>query len=119
MSQFTAAMAKVTSNRKLSRKVRRASSAMAMAMHRNWADLSKRSVRLGRPPISRQVRELIRTMALANTLWRAPRIHGELRKLGIEISERTVSRILQTVKAATLADLEDISSESYRGDGRD
>jgi putative transposase len=33
-------------------------------------------------------------MATANPLWRAPRIHGELRKLGIEISERTVSRLL-------------------------
>jgi transposase InsO family protein len=33
-------------------------------------------------------------MAGANPLWGAPRIHGELRKLGIEISERTVSRLL-------------------------
>jgi hypothetical protein len=41
---------------------------------------------------------LIRTLAQANPLWRAPRIHGELKKLGIEVSERTVSRILQTVK---------------------
>jgi putative transposase len=31
-------------------------------------------------------------------LWRAPRIHGELPKVGIEVSERTVSRILRTVK---------------------
>ena len=37
-------------------------------------------------------------MALANVTWRAPRIHGELQKLGIAISERTVSRVLQTVK---------------------
>ena len=37
-------------------------------------------------------------MAYTNSLWRAPRIHGELRKLGIEVSERTVSRILRTVK---------------------
>ena len=37
-------------------------------------------------------------MALANATWRAPRIHGELQKLGIAISERTVSRVLQTVK---------------------
>jgi transposase InsO family protein len=34
----------------------------------------------------------------ANPLWRAPRIHGELKKLGIAVSERTVSRILQTLK---------------------
>jgi putative transposase len=37
-------------------------------------------------------------MALANALWRAPRIHGELLKLGIEVSERTVSRILRTIE---------------------
>jgi putative transposase len=36
-------------------------------------------------------------MAIANPLWRAPRIHGELKMLGITISERTVSRILRTV----------------------
>jgi transposase InsO family protein len=34
-------------------------------------------------------------MAAANPLWRAPRIHGELKMLGIEISERTVSRLLR------------------------
>jgi hypothetical protein len=34
-------------------------------------------------------------MVAANPLWRAPRIHGELKMLGIEISERTVSRILR------------------------
>jgi transposase len=65
---------------------------------RYWAQRSKKSGRPGRPPISSQVRELIRTMACANPLWRAPRIHGELRKLGIEVSERTVSRVLRTVK---------------------
>src|SRR5258708_28221067 len=65
---------------------------------RYWAQRSKKLGRPGRPPISRQVRELIRTMACANPLWRAPRVHGELRKLGIEGSERTVSRVLRTVK---------------------
>ncbi len=37
-------------------------------------------------------------MAAANPLWRAPRIHGELKMLGIAISERTVSRILRRVR---------------------
>jgi len=37
-------------------------------------------------------------MAIANPLWRAPRIHGELKMLGITISERTVSRILRTIR---------------------
>jgi putative transposase len=36
-------------------------------------------------------------MATANPLWRAPRIHGELKMLGIAISERTVSRILRRI----------------------
>ena len=63
-----------------------------------WAQLSSGSGRkLGRPPISKQIRELIQTMTRANCLWRAPRIHGELIELGIKVSERTVSRILRTI----------------------
>ena len=63
-----------------------------------WAQLSSRAVRkVGRPPIGKKIRELIRTMALGNCRWRAPRIHGELLKLGIKVSERTVSRILHTI----------------------
>ena len=49
----------------------------------------------GRPPLHSQVRELIRKMSLANPLWGAPRIHGELLKLGIEIAESTVGKYLQ------------------------
>ena len=48
----------------------------------------------GRPPISPEIRDLILKMAAANPLWGAPRIHGELLKLGIEISERTVSNLM-------------------------
>src|SRR6266404_12419 len=62
-----------------------------------WAELS-RGRKPGRPPTDIEIRELIRTMATENPLWRAPRIHGELLKLGIAVSERTVSRILCTVK---------------------
>jgi len=65
---------------------------------RYWGHLSKKPGKPGRPPIRVQVRMLIRTLAQANPLWRAPRIHGELLKLGIAVSERTVSRVLQTVK---------------------
>jgi putative transposase len=61
------------------------------------AQLSNRSEQ-GGPPLSSHIRTLIRTLAEANPLWCAYRIHGELKKLGIEVSERTVSRILQTVK---------------------
>ncbi len=65
---------------------------------RYWANLSKATARRGRPSTPREIRALIHAMAQANPLWRAPRIHGELQKLGIEISERTVSRILRSVK---------------------
>ena len=41
----------------------------------------------GRPPISREIRDLIRRMSRENPLWGSPRIHGELLKLGIEICE--------------------------------
>src|SRR3954449_9493121 len=45
----------------------------------------------GRPRIGKDLRDLIRRMSLANPLWGAPRIHGELLKLGIEIAQSTVS----------------------------
>jgi putative transposase len=47
----------------------------------------------GRPAIDPEIRKLIKRMANAN-LWGAPRIHGELLKLGIRISEATVSKYL-------------------------
>jgi hypothetical protein len=47
--------------------------------------------RPGRPSVSRELRELIRRMSRENPLWGAPRIHGELLKLGFEIAESTVS----------------------------
>ena len=65
---------------------------------RYWAHLSKQSGKAGRPRINAEIRRLIRALAEANPLWRAPRIHGELLKLGIVVSERSVSRVLQTVK---------------------
>src|SRR6202790_1772376 len=46
--------------------------------------------RSGRPLVHREVRKLIREISGANPLWGAPRIHGELLKLGIEISQATV-----------------------------
>ena len=57
-----------------------------------WRWISK-AKRVGRPRIPPEVRELIQRMAQDNA-WGAPRIHGELLKLGIVIDERTVSRYL-------------------------
>ncbi len=48
----------------------------------------------GRPVVPKEVRELIRTMSRDNPLWGAPRIYGELLKLGIEIGETSVSKYL-------------------------
>jgi putative transposase len=63
---------------------------------RFWARLSKRhGRRRGRPATAVEIRRLIERMVVANPLWRAPPIHGELKMLGIAISERTVSRILR------------------------
>ena len=50
--------------------------------------------RRGCPPVPQEVRVLIRRMSRENALWGAPRIHGELLKLGIEISQATVSNYL-------------------------
>jgi len=52
----------------------------------------------GRPKISEEIRALIRRMAEENSEWGAPKIHGELLKLGFEVSERTVARYLRRVR---------------------
>jgi len=54
-----------------------------------WTWKSRR--RHGRPPVAPETRALIRMMSEQNPLWGAPRIHGELLKLGIEISQTTVA----------------------------
>jgi putative transposase len=48
----------------------------------------------GRPSVSREVTDLIRKMSLANPRWGAPRIHGELLKLGFELSHATVAKYM-------------------------
>ena len=50
--------------------------------------------RKGRPQTPLEIRRLIRDVRLANPLWGAPRIHGELLKLGIEIGQTTVARYM-------------------------
>ena len=58
-----------------------------------WTWKSRRRIG-GRPPVPREVRDLIRRMNRENPLWGAPRIHGELMKLGFKISETTVSKYM-------------------------
>jgi transposase InsO family protein len=48
----------------------------------------------GRPEVPLEVRSLIRRMSVENPLWGAPRIHGELLKLGIEVAQSTVAKYM-------------------------
>lgn len=70
--------------------------ATVIQWHRNGFRLywRWRSRRLGRPKMNPEIRDLIRQMSVANPLWGAPRIHGELLKLGIAVSQATVGRYM-------------------------
>jgi transposase InsO family protein len=57
----------------------------------HWRRLSQQG-KPGRPTIAKEVRDLIRDMSRANPSWGAPRIVGELRKLGIEVAKSTVEK---------------------------
>jgi hypothetical protein len=48
----------------------------------------------GRPKMPVDIRQLVRAMSVANPLWGAPRIHGELLKLGIEVGQTTVAKYM-------------------------
>jgi putative transposase len=52
----------------------------------------------GRPKVSEELRNLIRRIVAENLDWGAPKIHGELLKLGFEVSECTVARYLQRMR---------------------
>ena len=60
----------------------------------------------GRPGIDQEPRDLVRRMCEENPLWGAPRIHGELLKLGFEVAQSTVSKYM----------LEDFSPQPRRRD---
>jgi hypothetical protein len=57
-----------------------------------WRWKSRR--RGGRPTVPTDIRKLIHEMSIANPLWGAPRIHGELLKLGIEIGQTSVAKYM-------------------------
>ena len=57
-----------------------------------WRWKSRR--RVGRPAVPADIRDLIRTISRDNPLWGAPRIHGELLKLGIDIAQSTVAKYM-------------------------
>src|SRR5450631_1336892 len=57
-----------------------------------WRWKSRR--RGGRPTVPPEIRRLIREMSITNPLWGAPRIHGELLKLGIDIGQTSVAKYI-------------------------
>jgi hypothetical protein len=57
-----------------------------------WRWKSRR--RLGRPAVPTEIQQLIREMSIANPLWGAPRIHGELLRLGINIGQTSVAKYM-------------------------
>lgn len=57
-----------------------------------WRWKSRR--RIGRPAVAADIRALIRSMSETNPLWGAPRIHGELLKLGLDVSQATVAKYM-------------------------
>jgi putative transposase len=61
--------------------------------HTYWTKLSAKPTG-GRPPVNAEIKALVSRMVTANPLWGAPRIHAELLKLGIDVAERTVSRLM-------------------------
>ena len=52
----------------------------------------------GRPQITAEIRSLVRPLADENPDWGAPKIHGELLKLGLTVSERSVARYLRRIR---------------------
>ena len=57
-----------------------------------WSLISRARTQVGRRKLSKEVRDLIFQMVSENPTWGAPRIHGELLMLGLDVSERTISR---------------------------
>ena len=56
---------------------------------------------VGRPPIDGKIRDLIRQMSVANPLWGAPRVHGELLMLGSGVVQPTVAKYMVPVRIKT------------------
>jgi hypothetical protein len=68
----------------------------------------------GRPRASAEVRELIREMCLANPLWGAPRIHGELLKLGIDVGQTTGAKYMTRTRRPPSQGWKTFSQQSRR-----
>src|SRR5438445_2429402 len=77
---------------------------------RHWATLPGRRP-AGHPPVDAAIKALVRRMAAANPLWGAPRIHGELLKLGIDVAEQ----IALEAPLTAVADVAHVPDQSRPG----
>jgi len=68
----------------------------------------------GRPGIDQEPRDLVRRMCKENPLWGAPRIHGELLKLGFNVAQSTVSKYMLKRARSTVSRMEDFSPQPRR-----
>jgi hypothetical protein len=71
----------------------------------------KSRARGGRPTVPLEIRKLIREMSIANPLWGAPRIHGELLKLGVDIGQTSVAKYMVRRRDPAVPGLEDVSPQ--------
>ena len=75
-----------------------------------WTRKSRR--RPGRRNVPAEIRGLIRNMSQANPLWGAPRIHGELLKLGIAVAQSTVAKYLSFTDIEEIPHSVEVQAES-------
>jgi hypothetical protein len=78
-----------------------------------WRWKSRRAA--GRPAMPADIRRLVRQISGENPLWGAPRVHGELLKLGIEIAQSTVAKyqVYGAPTGTAVTGLEDLPPQSY------
>src|SRR6267143_66063 len=89
-----------------------------LRFRRHWAKLSGRPP-AGRPPVTAEIKALVARLATANPLWGAPRIHGELLKLGIDVAETHRLAAAPEAGYPALSDLADVPDQSRPGLGLD
>src|SRR6202161_4055574 len=75
----------------------------------------KSNSRGGRPRIEMELRALIRQMSMENLLWGAPRIHGELLKLGFSVAQSTVAKYMVKRRGSPCQGVADLSAQSRAG----
>jgi hypothetical protein len=87
------------------------------AFARYWTCKSRS--RPGRPRLATAIRDLIQQMSQANFLWGAPRIHGELLKLGIQVAPSTVGKVSAPTPESAFTDPADLPDKSQEANGLD